>query len=83
MSASGAEGEGVSNRPTSGSGFTREFIADSSLLARYVGGVGLYPLSSSFSFPELLVGFPIAHPSLLSLFTGVRGKGEFRMQHPV
>jgi hypothetical protein len=62
----------VSNRPTSGSGFTREFIAHSSLLARYVGGVGLYLLSSSFSFPELLFGFPMAHP-LLS-FTGVRGR---------
>jgi hypothetical protein len=35
------------------------FIADSSLLARvFVGWV--YLLSSSFSFPELLVGFPWA-----------------------
>ena len=75
MSASVAGGEGVSNRPTSGSGFTREFIADSSLLARYLGGVGLYLLSSSFSFPELLVGSPMAHPLLLPLFTRVRRRG--------
>jgi hypothetical protein len=61
----------VSNRPTSGSSFTREFIADSSLLARYEGGVGLNLLSRSFSFPELLAGFPMAHPSPLPLFTGV------------
>jgi hypothetical protein len=32
------------------------------------GGVGLPSLSSSFSFPELLVGFPMAHPALLALF---------------
>src|SRR5215216_7198055 len=78
MSASVAGGEGVSNRPTSGSGFTREFIADSSLLARYLGGVGLYLLSSSFSFPELLVGSPMSHPLLLPLFTRVRRRGILR-----
>jgi hypothetical protein len=45
----------------------REFIA-----AGYCnGGVGLPSLSSSFSFPELLVGFPRAHPLLLTLFTRV------------
>jgi hypothetical protein len=43
--------------------------------ARYgIGGVGLPFLSSSFSFPELLVGFPWAHPLLLPLFTRVRGR---------
>jgi hypothetical protein len=49
----------------------REFIA-----AGYGnGGVGLPSLSSSFSFPELLVGFPRAHPALLALFLmRVRGR---------
>ena len=32
------------------------------------GGVGLPSLSSSFSFPELLVGFLMARPALLALF---------------
>src|SRR5215207_11777287 len=46
------------------------FIADSSALARVLVG-WVYLLSSSFSFPELLVGFPRAHPLLLPLFTRV------------
>ena len=32
------------------------------------GGVGLPSASSSFSFPELLLGFPMAHPSLYWLY---------------
>jgi hypothetical protein len=40
------------------------------LLARVSVG-WVYLLSSSFSFPELLVGFPWAHPLLLPLFTQV------------
>jgi hypothetical protein len=41
----------------------------------YIGGVGLPSPSSSFSFPELLLGFPMAHPSLLALFLmRVRGR---------
>src|SRR5215217_2200775 len=34
--------------------------------------------SGSFSFPELLVGFPWTHPSLLPLFIRVRGRGVLR-----
>src|SRR5215208_1088421 len=41
-------------------------------LGYWWGGSSL--LSSSFSFPELLVGFPKAHPSLLPLFLRVRGR---------
>jgi hypothetical protein len=43
------------------------FIVDSSPLAMVLVG-WVYLLSSSFSFPELLVGFPRAHPALLALF---------------
>jgi hypothetical protein len=39
------------------------FFADSSPLA-IVMMRWVYLLSGSFSFPELLVGFPRAHPSL-------------------
>jgi hypothetical protein len=70
----------VSNRPTSGSGFPRKFIADSLPLAMIVVG-WVYLLSSSFSFPELLVGFPRAHPSLLPLFTRVRRRSILRSSH--
>src|SRR5687768_931873 len=49
-------------------GFPRKFIADSSALAMVMVG-WVYLLSSSFSFPELLVGFPMAHPSLLLYFS--------------
>jgi hypothetical protein len=49
-------------------GFPRKFIADSSALAIVMVG-WVYLLSSSFSFPELLVGFPMAHPSLLLYFS--------------
>src|ERR671920_1730586 len=35
--------------------------------------------SSSFSFPGLLVGFPRTHPSLLPLFTGVRGETVWKI----
>jgi hypothetical protein len=45
-------------------GFSVTFIVDSSPLAIVMVG-WVYLLSSSFSFPELLVGFPRAHPSLL------------------
>jgi hypothetical protein len=49
------------------------FIVDLSPLAMVMVG-WVYLLGSSFSFPELLVGFPMAHPSLLPLFLmGVRG----------
>ncbi len=47
------------------------FIADSSPLTMVVEG-WVYRASSSFSFPELLVGFLRAHPSLLPLFSRVR-----------
>ena len=59
----------MSNRPTSGSGFPRKFIADSSLLARVsVGWVSTFS-EQLLLLSELLVGFPMTHPSLLPLFT--------------
>jgi|SRR5215213_1083705 len=45
------------------------FIVNSSPLAMVMVG-WVYLLSSSFSFPELLVGFPKAHPSHLLYFSG-------------
>jgi hypothetical protein len=45
------------------------FIVNSSPLAMVMVG-WVYLLSSSFSFPELLVGFPRAHPSHLLYFSG-------------
>src|SRR5919112_2195007 len=53
------------------------FIADSSALARVLVG-WVYLLSSSYSLLQLLVGFTMAHPLLLPLFTGVRGRGILR-----
>jgi hypothetical protein len=35
----------------------------------------VYLLSSSYSLLQLLVGLTMAHPLLLPLFTGVRGRG--------
>jgi hypothetical protein len=62
-------------------GFSRKlaspetFIADSSTLARVLVGSVYLLMSSSFSLPELLVGFPRAYPSLLALFLmRVRGR---------
>src|ERR671921_1528262 len=45
------------------------FIVNSSTLAMVMVG-WVYLLSSSYSFPELLVGFPRAHPSHLLYFSG-------------
>ena len=57
------------------------FIADSLALAMVMVG-WVYLLSSSFSFPELLVGFPKAHPSLLALFLmRVRRRSILRSSH--
>ena len=69
------------------SGFSRKlaypetFIVDSSALAMVRVGWA-YLLSSSCSFPELLVGFPWAHPSLLPVFLmRVRGRSILRTSH--
>jgi hypothetical protein len=52
------------------------FIAASSPLARVLVG-WVYLLSSYFSFPELLVGFLWAHPSLLPLLFPERVEEAF------
>ena len=51
----------------------RGFTASSSPLAMVLVG-WVYRPSGSFSFPELLVGVPWTHPSLLPLFTRVPGR---------
>ena len=65
-----------------GRGFTRKFIADSSALARVLVGWVYLLSSSSYSLLELLVGFPMAHPLLLSPYAPECVEEEFSEVDP-